>query len=741
MSLSRPLPPLEMWGGLECTVNRVGDVYFDQLKRNGHINRPDDIQRFAELGMSMLRYPIQWERIAPSGIQQADWTWADERLDLLRSVGIKPIVGLTHHGSGPRDTSLVESSFVEGLAQFAGAVAQRYPWVEYYTPVNEPLTTARFSGLYGHWYPHGRTNGTFIRALLNECRATVLAMQAIRRVNPSAQLIQTEDLGKTFSTPLLAKLADWDNERRWLTFDILCGRLDRNHLMWDFLIDSGAHEAELEAFLEHPCPPDILGIDYYATSERFFDEHLDRYPASMRTENKNYTYVDVEAIRVDTGGPLPLGHYERMKEAWERYHIPLAITEVHLGCTREEQIRWLVEAWSAAQALRQEGAEIRGVTAWSLLGAYDWNNLVTRIGDFYEPGVFDVRGAQPRPTALATVVRTLAAGEIPDHPVLAQTGWWKRSDRFFYQSHLEHISSIPTSYQRYTLAQQERPLLIIEATNSALVKAFARFCDVRCLLYQLVTSTEMDVSDTNSVHMTLAKLNPWAVISLAGSSPLEDEISGDEHLNHKQVWGAGIIADACAQRKIPLVAFSSDLVFDGTQQTPYVESDPVAPVSTRGRMQAKMEEHILRRCPAALVIRTGPLFGPWEDSNFVMTLHHLEGHPVSATSQIVVSPTYVPDVVDACLDLLIDGERGCWHLTNKGALTLADLVRCVVDADDSKAMDNGEELDQAYAQQLASPHIVSRALQSERGQLLPSLSSALARYLAESKREQEQPVA
>ena len=58
MSLSQPLPPLEMWGGLECTVNRVGDTYFDQLERNGHINRPSDIQRFAELGMRALRYPI-----------------------------------------------------------------------------------------------------------------------------------------------------------------------------------------------------------------------------------------------------------------------------------------------------------------------------------------------------------------------------------------------------------------------------------------------------------------------------------------------------------------------------------------------------------------------------------------------------------------------------------------------------------------------------------------------------------
>ncbi len=736
MSLSQSLPPLEMWGGLECTVNRVGNTYFDQLERNGHINRPSDIQRFAELGMRMLRYPIQWERIAPDGIEQANWSWADERLNLLRSVGITPIVGLIHHGSGPRSTSLVEPSFVEGFTQFAEAVARRYPWVEHYTPVNEPLTTARFSGLYGLWYPHARNHATFARILLNQCRATALAMQAIRRINPSAQLIQNEDIGKTFSTPLLAELADWDNERRWLTFDLLCGRLDRDHLMWNFLIASGVQETELEWFLEHPCPPDILGIDYYVTSERFFDEHLDRYPVELRTENKQYKYVDVEAVRVNTGSPLPLGYYERMKETWERYHIPMAITEAHLGCTREEQLRWLVGAWSAAQALREEGVSVRAVTAWSLLGAFDWNSLVTRVTDFYEPGVFDVRGPHPRPTALAGVMRTLAAGKMPDHPVLAQTGWWKRSDRFFYQSYLENISSVPTSYREYKPIGQERPLLILEAGNSALGEVFARFCNGRCLPYQLVTQQEMDASDAFAIHMTLKKLNPWAVISLAGSGSMQDETSDAEHLDRKYVRRASILADVCAQRNIPLVAFSSDLVFDGTRQKPYVESDPVTPVSARGRMQAEMEEQILRRCPSALVIRTGPLFSPWENSNFAMTSHSIEGHSTSAVGQMMVSPTYVPDLVDACLDLMIDEERGRWHLANGGAMSWSDFAQRLGDSRNLRSANNIE--DEAATRHAADSHIHSRALQSERGQLLPTLDNALSRYLWENKREQEQ---
>ena len=82
-----------------------------------------------------------------------------------------------------------------------------------FMPANEPLTTARFSGLYGHWYPHGRNTGTFLRILIVQRRKILQSMQAIRRITPAARLVQTEDLGKTFSTPLLQYQADYENER------------------------------------------------------------------------------------------------------------------------------------------------------------------------------------------------------------------------------------------------------------------------------------------------------------------------------------------------------------------------------------------------------------------------------------------------------------------------------------------------------------------------------------------------
>src|SRR5918993_957497 len=127
--------PLELWGGVECTVNRVGDSYFDQLERTGHAARADDLDLFAGLGLRRMRYPVLWERVAPGGLERADWSWADARLARLRRLGVRAIVGLVHHGSGPRDTSLLDPAFADRLAGYARAVAERYPWVEDYTPV------------------------------------------------------------------------------------------------------------------------------------------------------------------------------------------------------------------------------------------------------------------------------------------------------------------------------------------------------------------------------------------------------------------------------------------------------------------------------------------------------------------------------------------------------------------------------------------------------------------------------
>jgi dTDP-4-dehydrorhamnose reductase len=417
---------IELWAGVECSVVRLGERTVDQIALTGHDRRSDDLVRLAALGIRAMRYPVLWER-RPHG-----WSFADAGLEALRQLGIAPIVGLVHHGSGPRSTSLVDDSFVSGLTDYARAVARRFPWVDAYTPVNEPLTTARFSCLYGHWYPHLRDDRAFVRALLVQCRAVRAAMTAIREIRPSAKLVQTEDIGTVSSTPALDYQARFENERRFSSLDLLAGRIDAHHPMRPWLVGCGAPEHELDDFVARPCPPDIIGINYYVTSDRFLDEHHARYPAHLRGGNGRDVYADVEAARVEDAGIT--GHRGVLGILWQRYRTRLAVTEVHLGCSEDEQIRWLHEAWTGAEAARRDGADVRAVTAWSAFGAYDWDSLLTLRRERYESGLFDIGDGTVRPTALAAVARELALSGRSAHPALAVPGWWRRPERVLYPS-------------------------------------------------------------------------------------------------------------------------------------------------------------------------------------------------------------------------------------------------------------------------------------------------------------------
>ena len=298
-------PPLELWGGLECTVARIGDDFRDQSAETGHRDRIEDLDRIAaprhpdaalsgDLGDGLSR-PARGGGLALA--RRAPGPSSTPRHRSHRRPGPPRQRAALHQSARPG---------VPGVARRAtpGASRERYPWIGRYTPVNEPLTTARFSALYGHWYP-ARTR---LRRVLAGARPTVPGDRARDAgdpaVSPDAQLVQTDDFGKTFSTPLLAYQAEHDNERRWLTFDLLCGRVDRQHPLWGFFTYAAGVEPSRPELVprRRRCPPDIIGINHYLTSERFLDQRLQRYPRAPWGGNGQHRYADVEAVRVAAGG-------------------------------------------------------------------------------------------------------------------------------------------------------------------------------------------------------------------------------------------------------------------------------------------------------------------------------------------------------------------------------------------------------------------------------------------------------
>ncbi|GET40805.1 dTDP-4-dehydrorhamnose reductase [Microseira wollei NIES-4236] len=148
-----------------------------------------------------------------------------------------------------------------------------------------------------------------------------------------------------------------------------------------------------------------------------------------------------------------------------------------------------------------------------------------------------------------------------------------------------------------------------------------------------------------------------------------------------------------------------------------------------GRSKALAEERVLKAHPNALTIRTSAFFEPWDEYNFVtIALRCLSaGQTFTAAADAIVSPTYVPDLVNTSLDLLIDGECGLWHLANNSAIAWSDLA--ILAAKKAGISTGYEEPRPVRELNLAAVRPSYSVLGSERGLLLPCLDRALCRYL------------
>jgi dTDP-4-dehydrorhamnose reductase len=362
-----------------------------------------------------------------------------------------------------------------------------------------------------------------------------------------------------------------------------------------------------------------------------------------------------------------------LQEAWERYRMPMALTEVHLHCHREEQLRWFKHVWNSCVTLRQEGVQIEALTTWAMLGSFGWNKLLTAPYGEYEAGMFDVRSGEPRPTALAGYVKKLTDGGADEHHLAVDKGWWVRPTRFFHRPLLLQ--------NRLELTSQCRaPLLIIGRTGT-LGRAFAQVCEQRFLRFEAVGREECDISDPASIDRTLEKYKPWAVINTAGYVRLDDAEYEPGKCFTDNTAGAQNLAAATLRYGMKLISFSSDLVFDGEKRAPYIEADEPNPVNVYGRSKAEAEK---------LMLSTNP-------------------------------------------DVLVDEENGIWHLSNNGEISWADFANEVAD----RLGLNRKYINPIRSSEFSftAKRPLYSVLSSSRGIMLPSLDDALKRFTREKRQE------
>jgi len=467
------------------------------------------------------------------------------------------------------------------------------------------------------------------------------------------------------------------------------------------------------------------------TGERWLDHRIARYPAHhIGTIAGGRRIADIEASRA-LATPTP-GIGPLLEEVWERYHRPIAITEVHIDARREDQMRWLLEIWRAAESVRSRGVDLRAVTVWALLGSFDWNCLVRECRGYYEPGPFDVRAPEPRPTALAQLVRELAQGLEPTHPVLEGEGWWRRPGRFLCPPVASPGIVMPLHLHRHHVHPDQMQPILVSGASGTLGQAFARLCAQRHVACRLLSRAEMDIADPASVAAAIERHRPWAIVNASGYVRVDDAETDRERCFRENAVGPEVLAQECARRGLRLLTFSSDLVFDGARTTPWLEHDAPAPCNVYGLSKATAERAVLAAHDGALVVRTSAFFGPWDRYNFVLLALEAmaAGRTFEAADDLRVSPTYVPDLVNVCLDLLIDGERGIWHLANAGDVTWAELALL---AAETAGIDARTLKPCAHAElRLRAPRPAYAVLGSARARLMPALDDALRRCIEAS---------
>lgn len=277
-----------------------------------------------------------------------------------------------------------------------------------------------------------------------------------------------------------------------------------------------------------------------------------------------------------------------------------------------------------------------------------------------------------------------------------------------------------------------QPLLITGRTGT-LGRAFRRVCHIRGLEAVCLGRAELDIADADAIARALARYQPWAVVNAAGYVRVDEAEADAARCYRENAVGPALLAEACAARGIQLLTFSSDLVFDGQQAQAYLETDRARPLNVYGHSKLQAEQAVLARLPAALVVRTSAFFGAWDAHNFV---HHAlaaarAGQAFPAADDLLISPTYVPDLVNTALDLLLDEERGIWHLTNHGTCTWAELARQAVGA---AGLDTAGIVPRPVASfGWAAVRPGFSALRSQQGILLPSIESGLQRYLTDER--------
>lgn len=366
--------------GIECSNPTIdnGRVRRDLLEECGHYAHwRDDLRLTHDLGLKVLRYGLPIHRVY-LGPGRFDWEFADLAMAEIKRLGITPILDLLHFGLPDWIGTFQNPELPVLFATYCDAVAERYPWVRYYTPVNEIYVTAKASAKDGIWNEQLKSDRGFVTAIKHCVAASILGNLAIATRRPDCIIIQSESaefVHEARATPSPA--VTLTNKQRFISLDLLYAHHPDGDIA-QYLADNGLTREEYNWFMAGEPPGyQIMGNDYYGRNERILMPN-----GSL------------------CAGEDVMGWYQITSKYYERYRKPVMHTETNVF-DADAAPSWLWKQWINVLQVRSDGVPVLGFTWYSLIDQVDWDvALAEKCGTVNACGLYDM-DRKPRPVAQA----------------------------------------------------------------------------------------------------------------------------------------------------------------------------------------------------------------------------------------------------------------------------------------------------------------------------------------------------
>ncbi|GCL46041.1 dTDP-4-dehydrorhamnose reductase [Microcystis aeruginosa] len=192
---------------------------------------------------------------------------------------------------------------------------------------------------------------------------------------------------------------------------------------------------------------------------------------------------------------------------------------------------------------------------------------------------------------------------------------------------------------------------------------------------------ELDLTNSEKISQLIREIHPDYLVNAAAYTAVDKAETEPDLAYSINATAPKIMAEAAEKIKAKFLHISTDYVFDGRKNTPYLETDLTNPLGVYGQSKLRGEEEIKTVNSQAIILRTAWVYGSYGKSNFVKTMLRLgkEREELKVVVDQVGSPTWAKDIAAAITQLLINADNppGIYNFTNSGVASWFDLTKAI----------------------------------------------------------------